>query len=110
MLAILASDNQPPLTMEEVATGLGYNRRTIFSHFPDLCRAISAKYRSYGKACHTEKIQQSCREVKQIVLKLYNQGEYPSESRVSEIMTHPGYLRYKQVRAALNETRREIGV
>ncbi|MBW4428067.1 MAG: helix-turn-helix domain-containing protein [Nostoc desertorum CM1-VF14] len=110
LLAILASDNQPPLTMEEVATGLGYNKRTIFSHFPDLCRAISAKYRSYGKACHTEKIQQSCREVKQIVLKLHNQGEYPSEARVSEIMTHPGYLRYKQVRAALNETRREIGV
>ncbi|WP_445633956.1 Helix-turn-helix domain-containing protein [Nostoc sp. DSM 114161] len=110
LLTILASDNKPPLTMEEVATSLGCNRRTIFRHFPDLCRAISAKYRSYGKACHTEKIQQSCREVKQIVLKLHNQGEYPSEARVSEIMTHPGYLRYKQVRAALNETRREIRV
>ncbi|BAY33523.1 TetR family transcriptional regulator [Nostoc carneum NIES-2107] len=109
LLAILASDKEPPLTMEEVATGLGYDRRTIFRHFPDLCRAISAKYRSYGKACHTEKIQQSCREVKQIVLKLHHQGEYPSEARVSEIMTNPGYLRYKQVRAALNETRHEIG-
>jgi len=110
LLAILGSDKEPPLTMKEVATRLGYNRRTIFSHFPDLCRAISAKYRSYRQACHTEKIQQSCREVKQIVLKLQNQGEYPSEARVYEIMTHPGYLRYKQVRAALNEARREIGV
>lgn len=36
--------------------------------------------------------------------------EYLLEARVSEIMAHPGYLRYKQVRAALNETRREIGV
>ena len=110
LLAILGSDNEPPLTMKEVATLLGYNRRTIFSYFPDLCRAISAKYRSYGKTCHTENIQQSCKEVKQIVLKLHNQGEYPSEARVSKIMTHPGYLRYKQVRAALNETRHEIGV
>ncbi|MBD2449175.1 TniQ family protein [Nostoc sp. FACHB-152] len=110
LLAILESNNEPPPTMEEVATSLGYNRRTIFRHFPDLCRAISAKYLSYGKACHKEKIQQSCREVKQIVLKLHHQGEYPSEARVSEIMAHPGYLRYKQVRAALNETRREIGV
>jgi len=48
--------------------------------------------------------------VKQIVLKLHNQEEYPSEAPVSEIMTHSGYFRYKQVRAALNETRREIGV
>lgn len=32
--------------MEEVATSLGYNRRTIFRHFLDLCRAISTKYRS----------------------------------------------------------------
>ena len=77
--------------MEEVATRLGYNGRTIFRHFPDLCCAISAKYRSYGKECHAEKIQKSCREVKQIVLKLHNQGEYPSETRVSEIMTHHGY-------------------
>jgi transcriptional regulator with XRE-family HTH domain len=110
LLTILESENEPPLAMEEVAKHLGYNRRTIFRYFPDLSRAISAKYRSYGKACHTEKMRQSCREVKQIVLKLHNQGEYPSETRVSETMTHPGYLRYKQVRAALNETRREIGV
>ncbi len=110
LLTILESENKPPLTIEEAAKHLGYNRRTIFSHFPDLCRAISAKYRNYGKVCHTEKIRHSCREVRQIVLKLHNQGEYPSETRVSETMTHPGYLRYKQVRAALNETRREIGV
>lgn len=110
LLAILANDKEPPLTMEEVAASLGYNRRTIFRNFPDLCRAVSAKYRIYAKVCHTEKMQQSCREVQQIVINLHNQGEYPSEARVSKIMTHPGYLRYKQVRAALNETRREIGV
>ncbi len=110
LLAILANDKEPPLTMDEVATSLGYNRRTIFRNFPDLCRAVSAKYRIYAKVCHTKKIQQSCIEVKQIVINLHNQGEYPSEARVSKIMTHPGYLRYKQVRTALNETRREIGV
>ena len=110
LLIFLANDQEPPLTMKEVAKRLGHDRRTIFRHFPDLCHAVSAKYLSYGKVCHMKKIEQSCDEVQQIVLKLHNQAEYPTEARVSKLMTNPGYLRYKPVRAALNETRRELGV
>ena len=110
LLIFLENDQEPPLTMKEVAKRLGYDRRTIFSHFPDLCHAISAKCRNYGKACYIKKIEQSCEEVQQIVLKLHNQAEYPTEARVSELMTNPGYLRSKQVRVALNETRRKLSV
>ncbi|MEC4813049.1 MAG: TniQ family protein [Scytonema sp. PMC 1069.18] len=110
LLIFLQNEQEPPLTMKEVAKRLGYDRRTIFRHFPDLCHAISDKYRNYRKACYAKKIEQSCEEVQQIVLKLHHQAEYPSEARVSELMTNPGYLRYKQVRATLNETRRKLGV
>lgn len=110
ILVMLASNEEPPPTMKEVAKRLGYDRRTICSHFPDLCRTISAKCRSYGKACHLKKIQQSCEEVQQIAHNLYHQGVYLTEARVSELMTHPGYFRYKQVRAVLHEARRELGL
>ena len=36
-----------PLAMKEVAIRLNIDRRTIYSYFPKLCKAISAKYRSY---------------------------------------------------------------
>ncbi len=109
LLTILASNEEPP-TMKEVAIRIGYDRRTIFKHFPDLCRSISTKCRIYNKGCHSRKIEQSCKEIQEIVFKLHHQGEYPTEARVSELMTNPGYFRYKQVRAFLDKTRREVGL
>lgn len=43
LIGVLESSQIPP-TMREVAQCLGYDRRTIFQHFPDLCQAISANY------------------------------------------------------------------
>jgi transcriptional regulator with XRE-family HTH domain len=110
LLTILASEEDPPPTMKEVAIRIGYDRRTIFNHFPDLCRSISSKCRIYNKACHIRKIEQLCKEVQEIVFKLHHQGEYPTEARVSELMSNPGYFRYNQIRTQLDKTRRELGL
>ncbi len=95
--------------MEEVARGLKCHRRTIYKYFPDLCRAISANYRSYRKANLAKNIEQSGEEATKIALDLHKKGIYPSESRVLELMTMPGNLRYKKVRAVLQEVQRELG-
>jgi transcriptional regulator with XRE-family HTH domain len=110
LLAILASDEEPPLTMQEVAKRLGFDRRTISRHFPDLCSAISAKRLDHNKACRLKSIEKLCNDVRQIVLSLNTQGVYPTEARVCELMTNPGCFRYKQVRAAFYQARREFGV
>lgn len=103
LLLVLASDQMPPPAMKEVAQRLGYDRRTISQHFPQLCRDISAKYLSYRKALRLENIELSCKEVRQIAAKLCNEGIYPTENLISESMTKPGYLRYKKVRATLQQ-------
>ncbi|HEY9611241.1 helix-turn-helix domain-containing protein [Allocoleopsis sp.] len=103
LLATLAISKQPPPTMKEVAQQLGYDRRTISRHFPELCRAISTRSQSYRKALRLTEVEQSCQEVQQIALELLNRGVQPSEARVSELMSKPGYLRYQAVRAALQE-------
>jgi transcriptional regulator with XRE-family HTH domain len=107
--AVLISNKYPPLSMEEVARGLKCHRRTIYKYFPDLCRAISANYRSYRKANLAKNIEQSGEEATKIALDLHKKGIYPSESRVLELMTMPGNLRYKKVRAVLQEVQRELG-
>lgn len=109
LLAVVQSSQEPPATMQEVADSLKYDRRTILRHFPDLCRAILAKSRSYKKAQHIKKIEQSCEEVRQIASQLRTERVYPSEARVAQNMTMPGYLRYKQVRTALQEAKFEMG-
>lgn len=103
--AFLVSHECPPLPMEEIARRLEIHRRTIFRLFPELCQAISAKYDKFQKVCHRQAIEQSRREVKQAVLKLYSEGLYPSEERVAQLISKPGYLRYKQVRATIEEAK-----
>lgn len=107
--AVLVRNDYPPPSMEEVARSLKCPRRTIYKYFPDLCRAISANYRSYRKAKLAKNIEQSGKEARQIALHLHKKGVYPSESRVSELMSMPGHLRYKKVRAVLQEVQRELG-
>ena len=109
LLAVLTTSDNPP-SIKEIAKQLGYDRRTIFTHFPDLCRAISSKCRTYNRERHKENIEQSCKEVQQIVLHLHSVGVYPTETSVSELMSNPGYFRYKQVRAALHDARHKLGV
>ena len=99
-----------PLKMEEVAQRLNIDQRTIYGYFPNLCKAISAKYRSYQKQQTAERIQKCCREVEQAVHNLYQAGEYPSEARVSQLISQPGYFRYKKVRRYLNRLIVDLGI
>jgi|SRR5919199_3580507 transcriptional regulator with XRE-family HTH domain len=108
LLAMLVSNEEPPPTMKEVAQRLKNDKRTISKHFPELCRAISAKHLSYIKAARLKRIEQYCQEVRQAALQLHKQGEYPTEARVSQLLIKPGCLRYKEVRAALHEAQRQF--
>ncbi|MBW4534277.1 MAG: TniQ family protein [Pleurocapsa minor HA4230-MV1] len=99
-----------PLTMKEVAQRLNTGQRTIHSYFPNLCKAISAKYRRYQKQQTSERIQKCCQEVEQTVRNLHQAGKYPSEARVSQLISQPGYFRYKEVRKSLNRVVLELGI
>jgi hypothetical protein len=101
----LVSDKRPPLSMEQTVKQLGHDRRTIYRHFPDLCHKISVKYDNYQSAQYLEVIEQACGEIRRLVLDLRAESLYPSEARVAERMSNPGYLRYESVRAALREAR-----
>jgi transcriptional regulator with XRE-family HTH domain len=106
--ALLTNDDSPVLSMEEVARQLGIDRRTIYKYFPDLCRAISARYVSHKKNSHEKIIEECCQEVRLAVSELHNQGKYPSESAVSKLISKPGYFRHKKVRLALREANRKL--
>ena len=71
---VLNNPELPPLTMTEVAQRLKINQRTIYGYFPSLCKAISAKYRSYKKLQTAQRIQKCCQEVEQAVHDIYKVG------------------------------------
>jgi len=60
---------------------------------------------NYRAKISRKNIEVSCQEVKQAVFTLIQKEEYPSEARVSQLISQPGNFRYKQVRIALKEAR-----
>ncbi|MEW6495062.1 MAG: TniQ family protein [Cyanobacteriota bacterium] len=107
---VLQGDEEPPSPMTEVAKHLGYDKRVLRRRFPGLCKAISAQYLEYKKEARAERIKQCCEEVQQAVKHLYTQGVYPSEANVSKTLARPGCFRDKEVRAALQQARCQLGV
>ncbi len=67
-------------------------------------------YVRYKSEARLTRIQQCCEKVQQAVKKLHAEGLYPTEARVSKFLAQPGCCRDKEVRAALREARRELGL
>ncbi|MBD2004479.1 MULTISPECIES: hypothetical protein [Cyanophyceae] len=98
-LSIILSQVEEPLpTITEIAEQLKINRRVLSRHFPVLCHKIVTKRRHYMRMSHLAAIEQCCQEIKEAIVSLQQSGEYPSESRVCELISNPGYFRYQQVR------------
>ncbi|UKO97567.1 hypothetical protein [Nostoc sp. UHCC 0870] len=74
--------NEQPLPMTAVAKSLGYPKRVLYRHLPELCRAISAKYVNYMKESRIKRIEHCCEEVKQAVRQVHTEGIYPSEGAI----------------------------
>ena len=89
----------------EVARQMGCNRRILYKYFPDLCSAIARIYKNYLQQSCEENLAFCCHQVQQIVAQLYRQGQYPSESRVAQLMDKPNFLRYGRVRSVLKLAR-----
>lgn len=108
LLSVLASKEVPPPPMTEVAKQIGRNKRVIHRHFPQLCKAISAKHLDYRNKQRQQQIRESCERVCRIARSLHSKGVYPSEAQVSKFLEHPGMFRDPEVRAALKAIQKEL--
>lgn len=106
---ILASNPDPPPAMRQVCQQLGYHHATIYSHFPDLCQTISARYMAYQKERGKQRLQQLCAEVRQAVFAVHHLGKYPSAYRVEALLSVPGFMRHPDAMRVWHATLRELG-
>lgn len=107
---LVEEDEEPSPSMREIAKRLNHHERTLSRNFPDLCRIISARHRHYRKSNQEATIKLCCQEVRRIAFKLHKEGERPTEARVSALISRPSFLRYRQVRSALQEACQELGL
>lgn len=91
------------VSMNVLAKQLGYSKRTLYKHFPNLCKAISAKNAGVIKEKATQVYVSNCLVIDQHVKSLMQQGVYPSRRRIEEMANKPGLLKDKKLRDYFKE-------
>ncbi|MBI4496626.1 MAG: TniQ family protein [Chloroflexi bacterium] len=106
---ILAGDEMPPPSLREVGQRLGLTYATLRHHLPELCRAISERYRNYQLAQAAETRRRLCQEVREATLRVHEQGVFPSSYRIEALIGRPHALRHRPAREAWRKALRELG-
>jgi hypothetical protein len=81
-----ALGSNPPLPLRAVSRKLECGVDRLASLFPDLCKAISARYLTYVKTQGQLHRQQQTERVRQIVIDLHRQGCYPGLREVCDAL------------------------
>ena len=100
----------PPSPMSSVARRLHYDHSFLRRHFPDLCRAISDRYRIYRRKKREERKQRILDEVRQATFSVHAQELYPSQERVRLQQEKPGSIKEPGALATWHETLQELGL
>ncbi len=108
--AELTLEIEAPKPMSAVARRLNYDHSFLYKHFPELCRAISDRYRTYRKRKREERKRQILDEVRQTTYRVYKQGLYPSQERVRLLLAKPGSIKEPGALAVWHETLAELGL
>jgi hypothetical protein len=94
-------------TMEQVSKQLGYTKKTLYSHYPELCKAIAAKATNHRISARDASIKQLTLFVETTTRQLHFSGIYPSYDRV-EAASKKGILRGKEGRKTWRTTMKQL--
>ncbi|WP_257153386.1 TetR/AcrR family transcriptional regulator [Bacillus pseudomycoides] len=95
------------VSMNVLAKQLGYSKRTLYKHFPNLCKVISARNADIIKEKTNQVYISNCLVIYQHVESLMQQGVYPSRRRLEEVANKPGLLKDKKLRDYFKELIRD---
>jgi transcriptional regulator with XRE-family HTH domain len=106
---ILAGEEEPPPSLQAVVRRLAVSDPVLRYHFPEQCRAISARHLAYREERGRRTRERLREEVRQATYQLHQQGQYPSSRRVALLLDRPASLRIAAARAAWHEALQELG-
>src|SRR6266702_5382518 len=108
--AELLMQGDPPSPMSAVARRLKYDHSFLRRHFPELCRAISDRYRAYRKKKREERRQTILDEVRETTFSVHAQELYPSQERVRLLLAKPGSMKEPGALVTWHEALQELGL
>lgn len=106
----LQREDEPPVSMAELARTLGYDQTIFRKYFPDLCKAISKRFLDSLREKRQERLQQVCDELRQVMLSLHAQGHYPGQRQLEQVLRKPTWLMEPEVYKTWRQVIEELGV
>lgn len=108
--ATLQGKDEPPLSMEDLARSMGCDQTICRRYFPDLCKAVSKRYLDSLREKRRDRIQRVCDELRQAMLILHAQGQYPGQRQLEKLLIKPTCLMEPEVNKAWRQMIEELGV
>jgi transcriptional regulator with XRE-family HTH domain len=105
----IKGDEYPPKSMKRIAGEIGYTVQTLYKEFPELCRILSKRYKTYMEMCAIKSELQYRKQVWSAAIEIANQGMEPTEHLISQYIGNTIILMRPLVRCAIEEARSRLG-
>jgi hypothetical protein len=99
--------NRVQKTVSSIAREIGCDRRLIYLTFPEECKQLRDMNKNLEMLQKEKRIERKLLELRDVVNKIIENGDYPSRRRVEE-MTSSGFLNEKVLQNYWREIKEEI--
>jgi hypothetical protein len=106
----LGRANSTPASIRWIERHLGLGHHTLIYHYPKETKLVVALYRAHLAERSRQRKEQIDREVTTATLTLDAQGIFPSELRVSKMLSNPNWMRSAEGLTAWHAARRKLGL
>lgn len=100
----ISDDESPPPSVKEIAARLGFDRRLLYKHFPELCKTLAERRLRYIKIHSLERVKFTSQEIEKITADLLLKDIYPSRRKVEKMASRPGVIKEQAIREAWQQS------
>lgn len=100
---------EAPHSVRQIERRFGLGKCILRSRYPHESPLVTAQYRAYRNEQARKRMEKINDEVRTATFSLHAQGIFPSQVRVSSMLTDPNWMIMPETRAALHAARHELG-
>ena len=101
---------EAPHSMAQVGRRFGRSSNYITHHYPQDAALLVANYRTHRSEQARKRLERITTQVRTATFSLHAQGIFPSQRRVSSILSDPNWMFMPETREAWHAARHELGL
>jgi hypothetical protein len=101
---------EAPQSARQIERQLDLGENTLEYHYPLEKSLVITQYRAYRAEQARRRLDQIRSEVRTATFSLHAQGVFPSQGRVSAMLSNPNWMRVPEAQAAWHAARYELGL